>query len=430
MTEELHDLNAEQLLLWMLLNHENRHEIIHQVFPSLFHSSEFRNIYNVIKELGESVDIFGVCRVVERKHGVPYPSTALLFTSVDDYSALRTNPQTLINHLKDLLYRRTVVAKTQKIAAIARRGLKEDASLISSELDKIPLIEKSLLRSGQTTVSRLSKMVADAINTDDDVIVTGHAHINSRMYGLTKKCLSGLLAQPGHLKSTYTDHLISSTVELHGYRGLIISLEDPKEDRVKRIISSRLGISLTSIRFKKVKVEEKDVSHVLKDIMRSNLFVLDSNDVLTPDNAYSAILDIRPDIVVIDHIQEFEMDDMVIGIIRAIRKLKTAAMRCNCHILITSQVADKQFKQRVDKKPKADDAQWTSALRQSSSEMFSLYYPFQDNNNPYVSHILNFSVLKCRYAIAVGSFDLVIDADKGLIKGEAIKLNGESHEQH
>lgn len=413
---ELHDLEAEQYLLWCLVYHERRHELRSQIFPSLFYSPEHRDIFNAIAQLGDSVDILGVCRVVEKKHGIAIPTTAMLFMGLDYYLASNANPEQLIRYLKKLLYQRSVVEKAKKIASLAEQP--EQLETIATEVDKITILERTLLRSGPSSMKSVAEDTANKVNTDADVIVTGHDFINRRLYGLTRGSLSGLLARPGHMKSSYTDHLMSSSVRLFAYRGLIISLEDNKIDRIKRIIAPFLGISLTDMKFKRIKVTTKDILSVLEGNLHSKLTILDSYDILTPDEAYAAIMDIKPDFVVVDHIQEFEMKDMVTEMIQAVRKLKTAAVRCNAHILITSQVTDKGFKGRDNPQPKADDAMWTSAIRQSSSEMFSLYYPYQDNNNEFNDHILKFAFLKSRFAQAIGTVTLHINPDQSLIIGE------------
>lgn len=422
-SRELHDLELEQYMIYHLLFHERKHELVVKCFPSLFHFPEHEEIFKAIRDLGVESDWMSVSKYLDRKQAGVSQGLAMLVGSLDQYLVERTNPDVLIKYLKIYLYRRTVFVRARNLANIAENLDDEHcANQVAQELDKLSLLERKLLKSDKISSVELSELTAGRINELDDQVVTGLNFINRRIYGLTRASLSALLAKPSHMKSSFTDCLIANTVERSKYRGLIISLEDSKEERVKRIISPRLGISLSDMKFKKVKVEQKDIESVLSGTLGGRLTVLDSLDVLTPEDAFIAIMDIKPDIVVIDHLQEFELGgDMVISLIQAVRKIKTAAVRCNAHVMITSQVADKQFKGRESQAPTAADAQWTSALRQAATEMFSLWYPYVDSNNEYASNILKFYFLKGRFSKVRGEVTLEIDPDKSLIKGETFE---------
>ena len=214
------------------------------------------------------------------------------------------------------------------------------------------------------------------------------------------------------------DYLVSYSVQHCGNIGLIISLEESVEERVKRMVSSRLGISLKSMRFKTTVVQPEQVVNLFKNTFHNKLYIFDRKDVLTPDDAVTLINDIRPDIVVVDYIQNFAMKDMVTGYINAILDLETAAVRNNCHINIVSQVSDKKIYGREERAPTASDAQWTSKLYQSSSEMLSLYYHHAFSHGTFDNELLELHILACKFSDSVGKIKLQIDPDKALIIGE------------
>jgi replicative DNA helicase len=330
-----------------------------------------------------------------------------------------------------MLFRRETLDRLKEMAIVIEKANPKECRLeIVHKANKIQVLEHRLLRRNSVSVESMAERTSEQVNSGASIIQTGFPFINSRLRGLTRRQVSSLLAMPGHMKSSFTDCLLSRTVEFNPVKALIISLEDPTEERVKRIVSSRLNLSLKDMRFGKVKLSAKDIERVFKVHLNSRLTIYDTRDVLTPDDAVAAINDVKADLVLIDHIQEFDMPDMVIGLIRAVRSLKAAASRNNCHILITSQVPDKQFGNREKKDPTPADAQWTSALRQASSEMFSLRYPHQDTHNEFDAYMLNFNIIKSRYADAVSRMTLEINPDQANIIREIPKDGSTSTTNH
>jgi replicative DNA helicase len=264
----------------------------------------------------------------------------------------------------------------------------------------------------------VARLTAEKINSMKDLVLTGLPFIDKRLNGLTRKSISSLIAKPKHLKSTLVDFMVSTSVEKYNTVGLILSLEDPIEERVKRICASRLEVSLEDMRFKRVSVSEVDILNIFKHNFKNRLYIYDKKDVLTPDDAAMIINEIKPDLVVIDYIQKFVMDDMVLGIIRAVNTLESVAIQNNSNIMVLSQVSDKKIVGREDQAPTASDAQWSSAMYQSSSEMFGLYYPHVHTKNPFDMNILEFNILASRYAHVSGKFKIKVNPDKGFIGDE------------
>lgn len=440
MEHSLFDSEAEQILLDELLYSEKRHEVISLCFPSMFYSQATREIFEVIKELGKDANLFSVTRELSRRHAekVRGIDSRLEYELVLDqlkakpdeaYWRGRYEPINLVRYLKELLYRRLAQKRAQNILQIvsSERAANIDRS-IYQQVEKLMILGKTLIRTDRNSMDDIAQRTSDRVNSQYDIIRTGFEFINDKMMGLTRRQVSSLLAYPKHLKSSFADQLVSTTVEKGDYRGLIISLEDPAEERVKRICARILGISLEDMRFKRVRLEREDILKVFKVVLKGQLHILDVRDVLTAEQAATAISDIKPDLAAIDHLQKFQLQDIVIGLIHAVKALEVAAAQNDCHIFITSQVSDKKIQGRDIKrssakslKPTASDAQWTSALYQSSSEMFILYWPYQLTHNIFERHLLYFDIVASRYADAVGEYILEIDADKSNFKGRIIQ---------
>ena len=423
------NLECEQILLHELIFSDVKHKLIQYCYPSIFYEGEFnpksyhRIIFSIIKSLNDDSNLLHLNHKVtqtgdeELKHNLH----ELIHNDRIGYWRGKYEPFNVLKLLKELLFRRLTVDRAEKIISLVETEPIETLTRSTyQEANKIITLDRKLLKNESRSLESIARDTADKINTNKDTVQTGLSFINQRFGGLTRKSISSVLARPKHLKSTFGDSLISGTVASTNNRGVIISLEDPTEERIKRIIASRLNISLKAMRFKKIIVDPEDIINILSVTMKNRLFIYDVKDVLTPEDATAVINDVKPDIVLIDHIQKFDMQDMVIGIIRAVKAIEVAAIRNNCHVCITSQVSDKKIYGREDQSPQASDAQWTSALYQSSSEMMGLYYKYQVTKDSFIQDILEISVLASRYSDAVGKMHLRIDADKAFI-GEQIE---------
>jgi replicative DNA helicase len=251
------------------------------------------------------------------------------------------------------------------------------------------------------------------------VIQIGQKYIDDRIYGLTRGAVSGILAKPKHMKSTLTDAWMASAVE-NGARGLICSLEDPVEERVKRIVASKLRLSLKAMRFRQITLDVADIKRVFTSLLSDNLLIYDKRYVSTPEEVVQAINYVKPDIVLVDHIQKFIMADMILGIKNAIDLMEKSALQNNCHIILTSQVADKEFKFRKEPNPKSSDSMYNSSLYQSATELFGLYYKHVDTNNSYDKRLLELEILECRFSGERGKMILRVEPDFAQVQGEVL----------
>ena len=418
MSDELHsDTSLEWSLIYHLCTASDKKILLTKCFPALFTHPELKEVYSVIKELdkyGAEVSPFSVSNRLTEKY--KRDRGFLMFAFNETFIAIASGipPSGAIAELKALLYKRLVNGKF--LPRI--RELAESGERISSEVNKMFIAEASLLSKKLSSVDELAELTSNRVNSDDDTVMTGFRFLNKRMGGLTKKGLSGLLARPSHCKSTLSGALMYETIRTTNNVGLFISLEDPAEEIVKRMVAQATGKSLEDMRFKRVQVPHDEIVHVLKNVLGGRLYVVDTKHVLTPEDAAGVIADIKPTIVVVDYLQNFKMDDMVLGCIKALQILDVASNRNNCHIMVCSQVPDKQMTGREDPFPLASDTMWTSALYQKANEMFSMYYQYQDSRNPVQRKTLGFRILKAKLSGQLGDITLNIDPEHGRVIGE------------
>lgn len=417
---ESYDL--ELLLLYHLCFHERKIDLLTKSHPMLFASPDIAKAVELLRELGPTKQDF-VSMTVEMNRKYGHKDVAPWDKFIEpgyQYAAEHSDAWGIHAELRDLLFRRLAMSRLERMGNLVEHGKpsdEEESGSLFSETTELLLLQDRLLGERKYSTEEVARMVAERINTTGDLVVTGFDFLNQRLAGLTRRTLSSLLALPGHYKSSFLDALAYETIRRTGEKVLIISLEDPTEERIKRVAANHFDLSLADMRFKKIKVSQEDILKMLKIDLGENLVVYDPRDVVTPEQAAVMIGDVKPSLVVVDHIQNFQLHDMVEGLIRASWHLETAAIRHNCHCIVASQVADKRVMSREDTRIHAGDAQWTSALRQKSAEMFALMYDYQLHPNPFTQEILEFTILKSRFASAVGSLKLQIKPDKGRICG-------------
>ena len=420
--ESFQSFDHELIMLYHLCNHEKRQNLLAHVYPTLFYHKDIRGAVEILKSLPPEQQnsvamIFEIHKINGIKETEPWDE---FFTTEYQHTAEKVSPYGLLSRLKEFLFKRLANERLVRMANLVEQGrsyAEQYDTTLFAETTELLLLQDKLLGERKRTTEQVARLVAERINTQGDLVITGFDFLNRRISGLTRRTLSSLLALPGHYKSSFCDALMYETIKSTSEVGLIISLEDPIEERVKRIVANRLDISLSDMRFKKVIVPEADILAILKIELGERLIIYDPRDVLTPAAAAAAISDVKPGFCIVDHIQNFELENMVEGLIKAAWYLETAAIRNNCHVLVTSQVSDKKVMMREDVDILASDAQWTSALRQKSSEMFSLLYQYQFTRNMFQMDKLKFSILKSRYALAIGSMILQINPDRGRILG-------------
>lgn len=403
------------ILLYQIVMKDNR--ILDRTFPAMFKEDGVgRQIYEVIRGLKDHFDVDIVGIEFERRYGQDKRVVWDLFFNDKDlmYYGESFNTEVLLGRLKKLLWKRLALQRIDKLKSAVEI---EDDPLLLKQMESLMLIRRRLLVK-KSSFNELLESTVERVNTEGDLVHTCFDFIEKRTNGLTRKAMSSILAMPGHLKSTFLDALMIGTVRLpYNYRGLVISLEDAAEERIKRMAANILGLSLRAMRFKELKLNYQEIKAAF-DLFSDRLTVLDPRTITKPEEAVVAINDVKPDFVIVDHIQNFDIADMVQGLIRAARQLEVAAIRNDCHVMIASQVKDKEVALREIKKPTVHDAQWTSTLHQKSAEMFGAFYQYKQSKNPMVQHTLDFDFLKSRFSDAIDEIKLHVDPDKGRIIGE------------
>lgn len=318
--------------------------------------------------------------------------------------------------LKRLFFLRYVLKVSEDLKQLVHA--KESASKIVNEALSIEQVYHSLV-----DVSNVDyiEIAVNTINSADELIVTPFDNLRRLIGGHSRRALSVIGGKSGHNKTTFTVCEVLEQIKIGAVnKVLYVSVDEPGEMVMRRVIAKELKIPLSDMRHKRIKLNYNEVSESLS-FLRGKLIIDDT--IRTPDLIYQAILDIRPDRVIIDHLQELRYEDGISenSITYALKLFKDAAMYSGCNVTVLSQVRDKLIDERIDKVPLPHDFFYASTMRQMSREQSVLYWAYKDgaSNKEYVDFIVYKSTysdtgrIKFRINPEFATFEPILDNKEG-----------------
>lgn len=222
----------------------------------------------------------------------------------------------------------------------------------------------------------------ELINSTEEYVPTAFNKLNEVIGGWTKGDVSSIGGKSGHNKTTFAVYDALHSV-INGYCNRIayFSIDEPGEMIARRIISNLLKVSLSDMRNKKVQLDASEVEKTVKSILKDKFIIID--DQFNGESIHQAILDIKPERVIIDHIQELDYGNEGISdqkIMVTARLLKESARLTHSNVTILSQVRDKVIDERFeDKIPRPHDFLYASDLRRKSREQCVVYWEYKDS---------------------------------------------------
>lgn len=412
-------IQIERALLHQLiyLPEDDRKLTLDKCTKLLFYHKQSADLFSIIQTT-KDCDMLKLSTIASAKFNYS-PLEVIEWIESPDFRY--RNADDLIYILKSYLFTRVSDTRAINIRNIVEHDALDTArERISEQATKILTLNKSLFRPSRVNnTDELVRLTTKAVNSSDDIVLSRWNPLDRRTGGFTRRGISTILAHSSNMKSTVGDFLISNAVQnTPNLIGMILSLEDAVEKRVTRIVASRLNLSLTKIRFKEIKITEQQIESVLRGMLDSRLIIFDPRHCFGTSELVAAIEEYKPGIVLVDHIQKLGEDDPIHKILDAVDKIERACIKSNTHGIITSQIPDKQFANRVDKQPKTSDSQWNSVLLQSSTEMLSLYYPFFFTKNQFQKEHLHIEILKAKFLETSEKFLVQINPDKAQILDE------------
>lgn len=388
------EVSEEQVLTTFFWEPESR-KFIYKVFQQLFKNDKHRVLFKGIRQLVEEHQPIDIITLSSK--------TGVLVSPVEvaEFSLKNTvlSPDQLlwhINYLKELYFFRVSLNISSKIAdAVSKRHV-DSVIKLGLTFDRV----RDALFKTEERVDQFKRAV-HTVNSPIEYIPSPFPSLRSLMGGYTRKQISSIGGKSGHNKTTFSIYESVEQIK-QGLAGrvLFISVDEDGEMVARRVIASQLDISLSAMRNKEVQLNECEVKLAVEKILGNRFIILD--DITDADAIASAVLEIKPDRVIIDHIQELSYGDTGISdakVMVAAGKLKAAGRLANANVTILSQVRDKLIDERFDSKvPRPHDFLYASDLRRKSREQCVVYWEYKDTQRDTDYPFFDFIVWKSTYS--------------------------------
>jgi replicative DNA helicase len=405
------NVNVENQILSTLYNEEKSRIYIRKLFPQVFSKNENKELFKILQDIYlKGLPFNG--EFVIGAYGKTLP--ALEFACVCCDSTLTVNARQMewaVTHLKDLYYLRLSLYMSQRIAVAVNEN-KPD--LITKLAATIPRVHASIFRNGEDSSDHLKKAV-DVINSKSEFIPFSTPRAEMLFGGWTRSDISSIGGKSGHNKTTFIAYDAKESIKRNTVNKIIyFSVDEPGEKIARRIIASECDISLSAMRNKTIKLEYQEIQRAIGKIFKDRFILID--DCFDAERIQQAVLDIKPDRFIVDHIQELDygkdgISDQKVTV--ASKLLKESARLTNSNGTIVSQVRDKLIDERFeDKIPRPHDFLYASDLRRKSREQTVVYWEYKDKqDNESLLRYFDFIIWKSTYS-DTGKIRFIIDPDK------------------
>lgn len=354
-------LEYQQVVIGLIFQYENLNDKIVNVNEEDF-ETPFKEIYQNMRLVYNDYGSIDKVKVLSKLDGdekiilVRACEFAITPSMIDDY----------IECLKKESSKRRVANKLNELILV------DDCT--TANVQKIIDDEESKSDLGTTE----SKAIANAENFIDELLVekklikTGFESIDLAIHGLERGTLFIIGARPSVGKTTFALNIVRNQMK-QNRKSLVFSLEMTANMIYERMMSDILNIDYTNFSRKNalinvVKKIENQMS-TLKDIV----LVLD--DVYTVENICARIMEVKPDIVVVDFLQNvqtakhFNDERMKINHISA--ELKRTAKKTGTVVIALSQMT------RTGKDaPTMSDLRESGVLEQDGDYIMILHRPY------------------------------------------------------
>jgi replicative DNA helicase len=316
-----------------------------------------------------------------------------------------------IRHLKEIYYLRLAQDIALKISEAAQA---DNIGLIEKLAGTLPKVRKRVFDEGQQNGDHLRRAV-EVINSTSEFIPFSSPRAQALFGGWTRSDISSIGGKSGHNKTTFIAHDAKESIKRGTVNKVVyFSVDEPGEKIARRIIASECDISLSAMRSKQIQLSYEEIQKSIGAIFKNRFIIID--DLFDAERIQQAILDIKPDRFIIDHIQELDygkdgISDQKVTV--ASKLFKEAARLTNSNGTIVSQVRDKLIDERFeDKIPRPHDFLYASDLRRKSREQTVVYWEYKDKqDNESLLKYFDFIIWKSTYS-DTGKIRFIIDPDK------------------
>jgi len=389
---------VEQQLVTTLFLEEKSRFYFRKLYPQVFSDFACKCFFTQMKECYLKAEPLTI-EYMMVKYGKKFPGLEVVTIFTD--STLKLDARSMHwaeDHLKELYFLRLAMYMSQRIAVAVRE---QNQKLVMSLAHAYPKIHKAIFLEALTSEDHLERAV-HIINSTEEYIPFHSPRAKSLFGGWTRSDVSSCGGKSGHNKTTFILFDAKESIKQGTCSKILyFSVDETGEKIARRIIASECGVSLSSMRNKSVTLDYKEIKEAIGKIFQDKFIIID--DLFKAEEIQQAILDLKPDRFIIDHIQELDFGNEGISdqkVMVASKFFKEAAKLTRSNGTIISQVRDKLIDERFeDKIPRPHDFLYASDLRRKSREQTVVYWEYKDKQDtPALLPNFDFIIWKSTYS--------------------------------
>ncbi len=348
-------------------------------------------IIEKLKEMKAPPELQNAQFIAELIESVPHSA------NIEDYAGI----------VRDYAVKRELIKVNEKIAAACYEGVEStDVIMARAEKEIFDLIQSRGSSEGLVPISSIVMDVLDSIQQvqkdggNVTGIETGFTEIDRMTAGLQKSDFILIAARPSMGKTAFALNIAEYAAFRKGKSVMIFSLEMPKEQLVKRLISMESYVDASKLRIGDI--QEKEWGDVI-----ASAAIIGRSKLVIDDTAAISVAEMRTkcrrlkvesglDMVLVDYLQLMSSDSTRRDAGRQqeisdiSRSLKALARELNVPVVALSQLS-RDVEKRNDKRPMLSDLRESGAIEQDADLVMFIYrddYYNQDTEEKNIAEIL------------------------------------------
>jgi len=349
--------------------------------PSVFYNDFHRNIWKTILSLNDKKEDIDIVSVVHNYPQKKYVGNQLSYeiTQIATSEATSSRAEYYAKMLHGYWLRRELGNYSKKLG-----GLTEDNSNdISDLLNESHTLIGNLIKLQPTkefSMDDLLEETRESIFNRKTNIKTGISKFDKVISGMTRGEITIIAGRPANGKTTVAANIARNLV-MSGYKVAMFNREMPNTEMMKKFIAMEGdNISYRNLRHgipsSKTKVHE--AMDFIHDNYKDKLYMYD--DIRTLADSFHEIKNIKPDVVIDDHIGLIEYPsndrrDLRHKIGDTTKQYKWLAKAENMCVLLVSQL-NRNIEYRTDSVPRLSDLAESGNLEQDAEIVAFTHYPY------------------------------------------------------
>jgi replicative DNA helicase len=426
-----HNLDAERNIIGgLLLDSEAWDTVADVLSGSDFFDKRNQLLFETVKELqskGLPVDLVTVTDRLNQKGCLADVGGSEYLYDLIESTLSSANIQTYAQLVKEKAIVRNLIRGSTEIIEKAYSGQFESVEhLLDSAEEKVYQINNQQnvrgLRAPMDIVRESIAKIEELYNKGSDVtgLGSGFKGLDHMTTGFHPGELIIIAARPSMGKTAFSLNLAEEIAVNQKKVVAYFSLEMSEEALMMRLLSSRSGIGLKSIRTGKVYGEHwSKLIQAASELSESGLFI-DASSGLSPFDIRARCRRLKAqkglDCIIIDYLQQVRLKDRVENREKEVseisRLLKVLSKELEVPVIALAQL-NRSVEGRAEKKPMLSDLRESGSIEQDADLIMMLYREdYYDKENPQLRGKAEVIVAKQRNG-ATGPIKLQFDAEVG-----------------